>query len=341
MDEFIQCLSPYSRYEVNKNGVIKNFATKKIKKSRENNQGYVLVSLVSDFVIDGVYKVTAVRVHKIVVLNYIGEAPSNKHTIDHINGIKADNTLNNLQWATPTEQANNRKQAKITKQLGSSELGVLQYDMNNNFIKEFKNALEVLTVLGINKTNLSANCLGKSKSSGGFIFKYKEDIQYEDEIWKEITFNNKQIIVSTYGRVKSNNKLLKGCISSQIGYIVICIRNDKIRKNELVHRLVAKCFLDNPDNKEIVNHKDQNKENNHIDNLEWCTRSENAIHFYKGTGAQLCKKIEQLDENKNIIKVFDSLAEAAKSINIKNKSQITTRIKSGKLYHGFYWKYLA
>jgi hypothetical protein len=339
MDEFKQCVSPYSKYEVNKNGIIRNFSTKHIKKSRED-KGYLVISLVSDLVIEGIYKVNVVRVHKIVLLNFIGETPSDKHTIDHINGIKTDNTLNNLRWATPKEQANNRKQCKNSKTGGSTKV-VLQYDMNNNFIKEFKNPLEVTLKLGINKTNLSANCLGKAKSTGGFIFKYKNEIKFEDEIWKDYTFNNKQILVSTYGRIKSNNRLLKGCISSQLGYIIVSISNNKVRKNELVHRLVAKCFLDNPDNKEIVNHKDQNKENNHIDNLEWCTRSENAIHFYKGTGAKLCKKIQQLDKNKNVIKIFDSLADAAKSINIKNKSQITVRIKNEKLYHGFYWKYLV
>jgi hypothetical protein len=341
MDEFKQCVSPYSRYEVNKNGVIRNFLTKQIKKSRQNTQGYLRISLVNDLVENGIYKVNVVTVHKIVILNYIGEAPSNKHTIDHINGNKIDNTLNNLRWATPKEQAINRNQAKTTKQLGNSNVSILQYDMNNNFIKQFKNALEVTQQLGINKTNLSSNCLGKAKSAGGFIFKYKykDEIQYEDEIWKDFTFNNKQIQVSTYGRVKSNNKLLKGCISSQTGYIVISISNNKIRKNELVHRLVAKCFLDNPYNKNIVNHKDQNKQNNHIDNLEWCTYSENAIHFYKGPGKNLCKKVQQLDKNKNVIKIFDSLSEAAKFINIKNKSQITIRIINQKLYHGYYWKY--
>jgi hypothetical protein len=244
-----------------------------------------------------------------------------------------------IRWATPTEQANNRKQTKTKNGLGRSELAVLQYDMNNKFIREFKNALEVKQTLGINKTNLSTNCLNKAKSAGGFIFKYKDETIFEDEIWKEFTFNNKQIQVSTYGRIKSNNRLLKGCVSKQTGYIVVCISDNKVRKNELVHRLVAKCFLDNPDNKEIVNHKDQNKQNNHIDNLEWCTYSENAIHFYKMSGAYLCKKIQQLDNNKNVVKIHDSLAEAAKSINIKNKSKITINIKSQKLYHGYYWTY--
>ena len=76
-----------------------------------------------------------------------------------------------------------------------------------------------------------------------------------------------------------------------------------------------------------------------INYFEEATSSENSIHFYKGTGARLCKKINQLDLNKNVIKTFDSLADAAKSINIKNKSAITQRIKNSKLYHGFYWVY--
>lgn len=338
MDEFKRCLPPYSRYEINRNGIIRNFLTNQIKKTRLNEQGYVIVSLVNDLVQNGIYKINVVRVHKIVILNYVGEAPSSKHTIDHINCNKIDNTVDNLRWATHTEQANNRNQSK-NPTTGSSELAILQYDMNNNFIKEFKNTLEVTQILGINRHRLSYNCLGKTKSTGGFIFKYKDDIQFEDEIWKDFIFNDKKIQVSTYGRIKSNNRLLKGTLSLQ-GYIIVSISNNKIRKNESVHRLVAKCFLDNPDNKEIVNHKDQNKQNNHVNNLEWCTHSENMIHFYKGSGSKLCKKIKQIDKNNNIINVFDSVAETAKFINIKNKSQITLRIKNKKSYHGYYWAYL-
>jgi hypothetical protein len=192
---------------------------------------------------------------------------------------------------------------------------------------------------GIDKSSISSNCLGKTNSTHGFIFKYKQKDDYINEIWKDFIFNDKKIQVSTYGRIISNGKLLVGTISKQTEYRIVSISNNKIRKNELVHRLVAMCFLENLNNKEIVNHKDGNKQNNHVNNLEWCTRSENAIHFYKGSGAKLCKKIEQLDIDKNIIKVFDSLAEAAKYINISRNYNITMRIKNGKLYRGYYWKY--
>ena len=61
------------------------------------------------------------------------------------------------------------------------------------------------------------------------------------------------------------------------GYLRVYMRNTKTNKrvDRYIHRLVAEYFLDNPDNYKFVNHKDCNRENNHIDNLEWCTREYN------------------------------------------------------------------
>ncbi len=70
------------------------------------------------------------------------------------------------------------------------------------------------------------------------------------------------------------------------------------RKYYLIHRLVAQAFIPNPNNYGDVNHKDGNKLNNNVDNLEWCTRSDNLIHAYnnglKPTLKQLCSEIENL-----------------------------------------------
>lgn len=68
------------------------------------------------------------------------------------------------------------------------------------------------------------------------------------------------------------------------GYYVVSLRKNGVQKTEKVHRLVAKTFLVNTQNKTDVNHIDGNKLNNCIENLEWCTKSENHIHKYKVLG---------------------------------------------------------
>lgn len=103
------------------------------------------------------------------------------------------------------------------------------------------------------------------------------------EIWKDIKgYPGYQI--SNMGRIwsiKSNNYLSPWKNNS--GYRVINIQaaNGK-RKGELIHRLVALAFVENPDKKPEVNHIDRNKENNRMDNLEWVTKSENNTLEKKG-----------------------------------------------------------
>jgi hypothetical protein len=65
------------------------------------------------------------------------------------------------------------------------------------------------------------------------------------------------------------------------GYYQVWLSKNGRGKHYLVHRLIAKAFLDNPENKKDVNHKNGNKLDNVLDNLEWATRSENIIHAFK------------------------------------------------------------
>lgn len=89
--------------------------------------------------------------------------------------------------------------------------------------------------------------------------------------------------VSREGIVKNinTNKIIKPRVSYMGYYTVGLYDNERNHKTKLVHRLVAETFIPNPENKPQVNHIDANKFNNHIDNLEWNTPSENTIHGYK------------------------------------------------------------
>jgi hypothetical protein len=102
----------------------------------------------------------------------------------------------------------------------------------------------------------------------------------ENETWKNIEdFENYE--VSNLGRIKNTKtgRILKPCKSG--GYIVVGLSKTKVKTMQL-HRLVAKAFIPNPENKPHVNHIDKNPLNNNVTNLEWNTALENNLHKCKG-----------------------------------------------------------
>ena len=108
--------------------------------------------------------------------------------------------------------------------------------------------------------------------------------------WKEIKGYEGYYEVSTKGKIRSVNRIIKkGDVfisrkSQEMktfltrGYERVSLNKEGIRRKFLVHRLVAETFIPNPDNKKEVNHKDGDKSNNSIDNLEWVTKLENMRH---------------------------------------------------------------
>lgn len=84
------------------------------------------------------------------------------------------------------------------------------------------------------------------------------------------------------GKIKKNERILKHSIN-RYGYCVITLQKNGVRAFKSIHRLVAETFIDNPNNYKEVNHKDLNKTNNHISNLEWCNRSQNINHYYNNS----------------------------------------------------------
>lgn len=87
--------------------------------------------------------------------------------------------------------------------------------------------------------------------------------------------------VSSYGKVRSikngKNRLLKVCINNH-GYELVCLSDGKKRHTSYIHRLVAEVFIPTSNRALVVNHKDKNRKNNKVDNLEWTTVMENVWH---------------------------------------------------------------
>jgi hypothetical protein len=124
------------------------------------------------------------------------------------------------------------------------------------------------------------------------------------EEWRPIT-DFPIYSVSNFGNIKNNitEKVLNQCIKG--GYFNVSLLNNKNRKTFKVHRLVAFAFISNPENKLEVNHKDKNKLNNNLMNLEWMTRKENNIHRCQGIKITCNKNKEVLRINVDTNEVIE------------------------------------
>jgi len=164
-----------NRYTVDKSGNVYCNKNKKYLKSTINSQGYVTVSLF----INNKWK--CLYVHRLVAEAFIPN-PENKLTVNHRNGIKTDNNLNNLEWNTYSE---NHKHAyrKLKRIPSKAMLGVLgkdnklskkvnQYTKEGSFIKTWDCIRDVERNLGINNSHIVQVCKGKMSSIGGFKWEY-------------------------------------------------------------------------------------------------------------------------------------------------------------------------
>lgn len=107
-----------------------------------------------------------------------------------------------------------------------------------------------------------------------------------EEIWKEIPDTNGVYKASNLGRYSGKRGILKRSANPKNGYIYIQIKQNGVKKWYRAHRITAELFLPNPYNLPYVNHKDGDKTNNRVDNLEWCTAQYNTDYSVSTPVAQ-------------------------------------------------------
>lgn len=158
------------------------------------------------------------------------------------------------------------------------------------------------------------------------------------ETWKAVKGYEGLYEVSDEGRVRSvarGNRVLRPQ-ERRHGYLAVCLYGRGGNKNGFrqisVHRLVAEAFLENPNGYTDVNHKDENKQNNRLDNLEWCDHRNNSRS----------RAIAQYDLNGNLLKIYPSLGEVFRQTGF-SRSNIWN-FASGKTnnrhQYGYVWKFV-
>jgi hypothetical protein len=340
-------IKDFPNYSVSNSGNILNTKTNKMMKLNKKS-GYYHISLTNNT------NKKSLLVHRLVAMAFIPN-PENKSDVNHKDKDKLNNNLSNLEWMTRKENNSHKSQTLVYKSNKNKPL--LRIDSDTNEIIEKYDSIELAGIWACNnhhtKTthngrNAIGNCVnGLSKCAYGFKWEYENKYEdLENEIWREVIikdvditiYGNKKYYVSNLGRFKDSEGLIRDNYKvNENGYIRVYIYN----KTYAVHRLIAFAFLENPDNKEQVNHIDGNKLNNTLDNLEWVTNKENQVHKFKtGLGNNFTRTIIQYDLEGNLIKKFTSIVSAAKEMGVSKGNIQGVLLNKRKTAAGFIWKYL-
>lgn len=172
-----------------------------------------------------------------------------------------------------------------------------------------------------------------------------------DEIWKDIEGYEGLYQVSNLGRVKAFAKKglwqdrILSCANS-FGYRMIYLRKNGRRNYHAVHRLVAKSFIPNPKKLPFVNHKNEKKDDNRVDNLEWCDAKYNTNY---GTGIKRRAKAQtnrhgsisvvQCSLDGSVITEYPSMMEASRKTNVPPRAICACCKNYQKSAFGYIWKY--
>lgn len=344
-EEIWKTIAHYPNYEVSSFGTIKNKITNKILKPSLNFSGYYKYTLMHNF------KKTTVLAHRIIAETFIQNF-ENKPTVNHKDRNRINNQLENLEWATHLDQ--NLHKSK-SNNIRSHALNVLRICSKMNIVLEsydsLKKASEWVIDNNLSKiknnnyksvmSKISAVINNKINCNTSFGYKWSihnPDID-DDEIWKQIpiylTKNDKKYYISNKGRIKVKDKI-KNRYCKNNCYYVVSIKYTLY----YVHRLVALTFLENPENKEFVNHKDGNKVTNFLENLEWATCLENNIHAIQSGLSKRRKKVIQYDTNMNKLNEYNSIIECAKILDIcRNCISDNCRGKTKSTKCGYIFRY--
>ena len=162
------------------------------------------------------------------------------------------------------------------------------------------------------------------------------------EIWADIKGFEGLYEVGSNGNIRrKNSERYLSQRKNNKGYFLVDLYKNNKRHQRLVHRLVSEAFIKNPDNLPCVNHKDENKANNRLDNLEWCTQKYNMNYGScpERIGRANSKGVIQFDKEGNIVGKYSSIICAERMVKISQGSIGDCLHGRRKTAGGYLWQY--
>lgn len=258
--------------------------------------------------------------HRIVAEHFL-DNPDNLPEVNHIDGDFYNNKLDNLEWISKLDNMRHASENKLMKRYTRK---VIIKNLETDETKTFDSVTKCAEYLNYSIGKVTLTCRKKRKDKYyniDYLDKEERTIDETDIIWKIYPECNKYLVSNT-GEVKNakTGRIMMG--SKQNGYRFLClyVGKDIPKMNRLVHRMVAQTFLENLENKPVVNHRDTNILNNHVDNLEWVTYKENMNtietiqNLKRGKNSKIIHQI--CIESGEIVNTFDSFSDCEKH-NIK------------------------
>lgn len=212
----------FPNYEISTNGEVRtkeyydsrnHLRKSKLLEKQVNNVGYEYVILSND-----TEKHKTLTVHRLVAKTFFDDYCDNLE-VNHINGIKTDNRIENLEMTTRCE--NIKKRYEIGND-GNNYKEVEQYDLDGNYIKTYKSSYEAEKMTGVSRTCIGGCCRNEHHTAGGYIWKFKSKIEEDKKIRKIKSLHNVtgcKELIALEDIQHINNHILKDKLNEIIDYI--------------------------------------------------------------------------------------------------------------------------
>ena len=226
------------------------------------------------------------KVHRLIACAFLGPPPSKAACqVNHIDGNHSNNRIDNLEWATPSE---NIRHSYADPSRGKRARPVMIRCLRSCHWTNFSSIKLAAEAMSQSYETVKSRCRRNSQLDGyDYKFAPVQQVELPDEEWRPMVDprSGRRVdgrMVSSQGRIKSKAGRISLGSSREDGYFSTIIRPASKSQYEYMHRLVAASFLGLPPTSEHsqVNHKDGNKSNNTVENLEYVTPAENNVHCY-------------------------------------------------------------